>query len=207
MKKGNKNLLEGALAGAVFGAAAALLLAPMSGKKLRNDIKKNSADFYKTLAPKLKKLKTLSESEYQMLVKTAAMQYAKAKKMSKNEADELVKEAKSSWKELKKLGKLYVVVLSGIFLDVQNAEVDMLLVGDVRKGNLEKVLKRFERELGKDIVYAVLAPEEFTYRCGMHDRFLRQLFDQPHETIIDTMGLVNVFMNGTLKPDVVTSVE
>ena len=102
MKKGNKNLLEGALAGAVFGAAAALLLAPMSGKKLRNDIKKNSADFYKTLAPKLKKLKTLSESEYQMLVKTAAMQYAKAKKMSKNEADELVKEAKSSWKELKK---------------------------------------------------------------------------------------------------------
>ncbi len=102
MKKENKNLLEGALAGAVLGAAAALLLAPMSGKKLRNDIKKTSADFYKTLAPKLKKLKTLSEDEYQMLVKTAATQYAKAKKMSKSEADALMKEARSSWKELKK---------------------------------------------------------------------------------------------------------
>ena len=103
MKNTNKkNLLEGALAGAALGALAALLLAPESGKNLRKDIKQKSADFFKMLAPKLKKLKKLSEDEYHALAKDAAMQYAKAKKMSKSEADELMKEAKSSWKELKK---------------------------------------------------------------------------------------------------------
>ncbi len=102
MKKENKNLLEGALAGAALGALAALLLAPESGKNLRKDMKQKSAEFYKMLVPKLKKLKKLSEEEYQALAKDAAAEYAKVKKMSKSEAGELMREAKSSWKELKK---------------------------------------------------------------------------------------------------------
>lgn len=103
MKKNNAlKLLEGALAGAALGAAAGLLLAPESGKKLRSDIKKKSADFYRHLAPQLKKMGKIGEKEYQAAVKKAMASYGKAKKLSAKEMADLIKEAYASWKELKK---------------------------------------------------------------------------------------------------------
>ena len=103
MKKNDAvKLLEGALAGAALGALAGLMLAPESGKKLRKDIKSRAADFYKYLAPQLKKVKKMGEAEYKTAVKKAMAGYSKAKKISAQEVKDLTKEAQSSWKELKK---------------------------------------------------------------------------------------------------------
>lgn len=93
-------------------------------------------------------------------------------------------------KELKRLGKLETLVISGIFLGVENPDADMLIVGEVKKTKLDVLLKRFEREFGKDLVYALLPKEEFIYRVGMRDRFLLNLLDHPHEIIIDKTGLL-----------------
>ena len=102
MKKDKVRLLEGALAGAALGVAAGLLFAPESGKKLRKDIQDRSVDFYKSLAPKLKKVKKMSEDEYKALVKKAAATYSKVKKLSAAEEKELVKDAQKAWHQLKK---------------------------------------------------------------------------------------------------------
>ena len=102
MKKDTVKLLEGALVGAVMGAAAGLLLDPESGKKLRGGIKKKSADFYRHLAPQLKKMGRMGETEYKDLVKKAMANYGKAKKLSVKEMAAMTKEAHASWKELKK---------------------------------------------------------------------------------------------------------
>lgn len=103
MKKNNAiKLLEGALAGAALGVAAGLLLAPESGKKLRRDIKTKSAEFYKHLAPQLKKMKRMGQEEYKAAVKKAMAGYGKAKKLSAKEMKELTKEAEASWHQLKK---------------------------------------------------------------------------------------------------------
>ena len=103
MKNNNKlKLLEGALAGAVLGAVAGLLLAPESGKKLRKDLKKKSAEFYNYLAPQLKKMGKMGEAEYKMAVKKAMSSYGKAKKLSSTEAKELTKEAENYWKQIKR---------------------------------------------------------------------------------------------------------
>ncbi|MBI2591218.1 MAG: YtxH domain-containing protein [Candidatus Brennerbacteria bacterium] len=106
MKKGNGKLIEGILAGAVLGAIAGIFLAPESGKNLRKDIKKRTAEFYKHLIPNLRKIKKIGEQEYKELVKKAAQRYAKSKKISKKETDDLIKEAHKSWTHLTKhLGK------------------------------------------------------------------------------------------------------
>lgn len=102
MKKNTVKLLEGALAGAVLGAAAGLLLAPESGKALRSDAKRKAADFYKHLAPQLKRVKKMGEKEYKEAVHKAMAGYKKVKKLSEKEARELTQEAHASWKELKK---------------------------------------------------------------------------------------------------------
>ena len=101
-KKDAVKLLEGALVGAALGAAAGLFLAPESGKKLRQDIKKKSSDFYKELVPKLKKAGKMGEAEYKTAVKEALAVYGKAKKLSAGETKELMNEAHAYWKQLKK---------------------------------------------------------------------------------------------------------
>ena len=100
----NKKLkfLEGALIGAVLGVAAGIILAPESGKELRKDLKKKSADFYRHLGPKMKKLKKISEEDYKMMVQKTMAFYGKAKKLSQSEAKQITKEAENYWKHLRK---------------------------------------------------------------------------------------------------------
>ncbi|HUX35929.1 MAG TPA: YtxH domain-containing protein [Candidatus Paceibacterota bacterium] len=107
-KKSNKTsknsgkLLEGALVGATLGIAAGMLLAPESGKKMRRDIKKLSGDFYRHIAPQVKKMKKVGEAQYNELVAKGATNYAKAKKLSLSEQKALIAEAKRSWGHIKK---------------------------------------------------------------------------------------------------------
>jgi gas vesicle protein len=94
-------LLEGALVGAVLGIAAGMILTSEAGKKMGTDIKKLSVDFYRYMAPQVKKLKKLGESEYNALVEQTVKKYAKAKKLSLAEEKILAKEAKRSWGHIK----------------------------------------------------------------------------------------------------------
>ena len=94
-------------------------------------------------------------------------------------------------KDVKKLGKVKVVIVSGIFLNVSGSPVDMLIVGEnIKTKRLEGILQRFERELGKDLVYAVMPTQEFEYRFGMSDRFVDTLLSGPHETLIDQLNII-----------------
>ncbi|MDO8655385.1 MAG: YtxH domain-containing protein [bacterium] len=103
-KKGNggKFLLEGALVGAVLGVAAGMLLAPESGKKMRKDIKKLSGDFYRYIAPQVKKMKKMGEAQYHAFVAKGVKNFAKVKRLSLAEQKMLTTEAKRSWKHIKK---------------------------------------------------------------------------------------------------------
>ncbi|MEK7660326.1 MAG: hypothetical protein AAB343_03935 [Patescibacteria group bacterium] len=94
-------------------------------------------------------------------------------------------------KDVRKLGKVKVVIVSGIFLNVSGSPVDMLIVGEnIKTKKLEGILQRFERELGKDLVYAVMPTQEFEYRFGMSDRFVDTLLSGPHETLIDQLNII-----------------
>jgi len=93
--------------------------------------------------------------------------------------------------KLRRVGKVKLVVLAGIFLKESGARVDMLIVGDgLKKGQLDWTLRMIESEVGKELDYVILDTADFKYRTGMNDKFMRDVFDYPHEIIIDKIGFV-----------------
>ncbi|OGZ46295.1 MAG: hypothetical protein A3J54_02695 [Candidatus Ryanbacteria bacterium RIFCSPHIGHO2_02_FULL_45_13b] len=92
---------------------------------------------------------------------------------------------------LRHVGRVKLAVLSGIFLKRSDSRIDMLIVGDsLKKGQLDLTLRSIESEVGKELSYAILETSDFKYRMGMNDKFIRDVFDYPHEVIIDKIGLV-----------------
>ena len=110
-------------------------------------------------------------------------------KSSPAEKDRLVK-------RISKLGRIKLAVLSGIFLSnaggsaYDNSVADLFIVGDeINKERLRSFLKALEAEVGREIRLSIMDKEEFEYRHGMFDRFVRVLLESPHEKIINKLGL------------------
>jgi len=95
-------------------------------------------------------------------------------------------------KKLHKAGRMKLVILSGIFGEENSGahRIDILVVGDViKKGILERVIREIESEVGKELVYASFNTQEFLYRLGMYDKFIRDILDYPHEKILNKLGI------------------
>ena len=100
--KTGMHLLEGALAGIALAVAAGIFSQTKTGKKVTKDIRDKSADFYKYLAPQLKKAKEMSQDQYHKIIDASLARYSKTKKLSKAEVKELSEGAYKSWEHLKK---------------------------------------------------------------------------------------------------------
>ena len=56
------------------------------------------------------------------------------------------------------------------------------------QAKIEKVIKNFEAEIGKELVYAFFPTAEFLYRLNMYDKLVWDMFDYPHELLVDRAG-------------------
>lgn len=91
---------------------------------------------------------------------------------------------------LKGVGKIKFLAISGIFIDEPEARVDMLIVGDgLKKRSIENVLRTIEAEIGKEISYGALETPEFLYRISVYDKFVRDILDIRHDTVVDKIGV------------------
>ena len=94
-----------------------------------------------------------------------------------------------------KLGRIKLALVSGVFLSGNvsvndNSVADLFIVGDeINKDRLRIFLKALEAEVGKEVKLSIMDKEEFDYRYGMFDRFVRVLLESPHEKIINKLGL------------------
>lgn len=89
-------------------------------------------------------------------------------------------------KALKGIGRLSAIVLSGVFVGDVRRPLDLLIVGDyVNENRLEKVVKTFEPQYGREIRYAVFSTPEFRYRQTIHDKLLRDTLDYPHRVLMN----------------------
>ncbi len=99
-------------------------------------------------------------------------------------------EEKDIVQRLRKVGTIKLIIASGIFVQNWDSRLDLLIVGDgLKHQQLTKVIKEIEAELGREIRYAVFGTSDFKYRLGIYDRLVRDVFDYPHRTVVDKIGL------------------
>ena len=96
-------------------------------------------------------------------------------------------------KYFKNKGKIQLLVLGGVFanenLEISDAatHLDLLIVGGIKRGAVERFIKKIEAEVGKELNWTLLGQLEFEHRMSMHDKLLRDLFDYPHEFLINKL--------------------
>ncbi len=88
------------------------------------------------------------------------------------------------------VGRIKLLLVSGVFIQNPEASVDLLVVGDgLRKALIRRIIRAIETEIGKELRYSVMNSDEFVYRQGIYDKFLRDILDYPHERLVDKIGL------------------
>lgn len=93
-------------------------------------------------------------------------------------------------KELRRYGKLRMLVLTGFFLHQWDQRIDILIVGEkIHEQGLASAIHVMEAELGRELSYACLSPEEYRYRTSIQDKLIRDVFDYEHEVILDRINL------------------
>ncbi len=86
----------------------------------------------------------------------------------------------------RKVGKIKFLAVAGVFTNTQDSRLDALIVADKPDHTkLERVIKTLEAEIGKELAYAYFPTKEFIYRTQMHDKLIYDMFDFPHETLLD----------------------
>ncbi len=92
---------------------------------------------------------------------------------------------KSLVQKIERLGNIYFCMLSGIFVGRTDASVDLLMVGKVNRASLLRLIKNFERELGRQINYTIMTESDFKYRKDVTDRFLYDLLEGKNMIVVD----------------------
>ncbi len=90
-------------------------------------------------------------------------------------------------KELKNFGTIDFAVLTGFFVDREDISIDLLIVGEVPKAKLVKLVATFEKELEREINYTTMTTEEFVYRKSLTDRFLFQILEGKKVVIVNKL--------------------
>ena len=90
-----------------------------------------------------------------------------------NSSDNLIK-------NIQKMGAIDFLLVAGVFL-LKGGPVDLLIVGEVDREELEKFLDTLETE--EPIKFSILSTEDFVYRVKCRDQFILDLI-QDSENII-----------------------
>jgi len=92
--------------------------------------------------------------------------------------------------KFKKAGRTKLLIISGVFIKSDDSRVDLLIVGDsMKKGRIEKGIKKLEAEIGTELTYAIFNTKEFLYRLDMYDKLIRDILDYPHEVLLQAREL------------------
>ncbi|OGZ96998.1 MAG: hypothetical protein A3I44_06390 [Candidatus Sungbacteria bacterium RIFCSPLOWO2_02_FULL_51_17] len=93
-------------------------------------------------------------------------------------------------KRLNAVGGIKFAAVAGVFINSDNSRADLLVVGDkIPRKKFRRFLARTESEIGKELTYMMLTPQEFRYRLDMYDRFLRDVLEFPHQKLINRMNV------------------
>ena len=91
---------------------------------------------------------------------------------------------------LRKAGPVDFICVAGIFVKDFEHRLDILVsMKKLPAGKVENAIRSLEAELGIEIRFASFTSEDLIYRVGMYDKLIRDVFDYPHEVILDRIGI------------------
>lgn len=97
---------------------------------------------------------------------------------------------KTVLKHLRKAGTLEFVAIAGIFVRDFDQRLDLMIgVKKYSPAKMETAIRSLESELGVEIRFAAFESEDLKYRVGMYDKLTRDVFDYPHQIILDRVGI------------------
>jgi hypothetical protein len=93
-------------------------------------------------------------------------------------------------KRLRSAGKIKLILVAGIFIQDPESRVDIFIVGTgLKKKTIERAIKGFEAELGRELRYSAFEATDFKYRLDMYDKLVRDVIDYPHRVVLDKIGI------------------
>lgn len=99
-------------------------------------------------------------------------------------------DGKNLLKHLRSVGKIQVLVSAGVFLNEFERRLDVLVaVEKLIPAKIETAIRNLEAELGLDIKYTAFETKDLLYRISMHDKLTRDVFDYPHQLLIDKISI------------------
>jgi hypothetical protein len=97
---------------------------------------------------------------------------------------------KTLLKHIRKAGPLDVVVMAGVFMREFDRRLDVLIAAKkLNSSKVETSIRSLESELGIEISFACFDTDDLLYRVGMYDKLTRDVFDYPHEILLDKAGI------------------
>ena len=85
-------------------------------------------------------------------------------------------------------GTISHLSLMGYFVGIEDSVTDLFIVGRVNRSKLTVVIRNFEREVGREINYTVMTPQEYKYRRDVTDKFLYSILEVKKITVVDKLG-------------------
>jgi hypothetical protein len=94
------------------------------------------------------------------------------------EEDQIIKKIRST-------GSVQLAFLTGSFSNDRQVNVDIFVVGDINKARLARVVAEMEQDMGRELNYSALTPEEYQYRISLNDRFVTSILEAKKIVVID----------------------
>jgi len=90
-------------------------------------------------------------------------------------------------KKLTGSGSVSYLALMGVFVGPDPAPTDLFIVGRVNREKLTGLIKDFEQEIGHEVNYTVMTPQEYKYRRDVTDRFLYSILESKKIVVVDAL--------------------
>jgi hypothetical protein len=90
-------------------------------------------------------------------------------------------------REITQLGDIQYFALLGAFIGRTGAPVDLFIVGTIDDGATKKLIARLEKEMGFEINFTCMTPQEFKYRKEITDRFLYSILEAPKNVMVNSL--------------------
>lgn len=90
--------------------------------------------------------------------------------------------------EIQEKGTIQYFAFTGRFVDAFDIPTDILIVGNIKQSDLEKMISQFEEEIPYEINYTLMTKEEFIDRRQVADRFLLSILGGEKVVMIDDVN-------------------